>query len=84
MDSYEFQGMYIPEDMMGGIRRYIDDKCPPGHFLTAVLENDLKEAVSRADHRNMKVIPAYVSYLYNHAPGNCWGSKEAVDEWLKG
>lgn len=43
-----------------------------------MLENDLKSAVAHADDENLQNLPAYVGYLYNEAPGDCWGSKEKV------
>ena len=75
---------YIPARMMEGIIRYIDKRIKPGDFLTAVITNDLTEAVSRADEENMQNLPAYVNYFYNEAPSPCWGSKEKMEEWLKG
>jgi len=61
-----------------------DHKRPVGDFLTAVLHNNLTEAVARADDENIKNLPAFVGYLYNEAPSLCWGSKERVAEWLNG
>lgn len=81
--TYEFRGMVIPGHMLDSLRGYIEHGCPVGHFLTAVLENDLAEACARADDDNMRVIPAYVAYLYNEAPGACWGSPENVSAWLE-
>lgn len=72
----------IDTDMLDALRRYIFEAIPPGDFLMAVLCNDLKEAVGRADHRNIGAIPAYVALLYNDAPGTCWGSEEKVQAWL--
>ncbi len=80
---YEFREFYIPQRMVEGLRRYIDKKIAPGHFLTAVISNDLKNAVSQADDENMKNLPAFVAYLHNEAPSACWGSEERMDEWLK-
>jgi len=68
---------------LDGLVRYINDRVPAGGFLHAVLENDLKEAVARADEENMELIPIYVSWLYNEAPTACWGSPEKVAAWLK-
>jgi hypothetical protein len=76
-------GTVVPEHMREKLTSYIDDGVPVGHFLTAVLENDLLEAVGRADSGNMLNLPAYVSFLYNHAPSGCWGSKERVQDWLR-
>jgi len=82
--EYRFQQFYIPSRMMLGIRRYIDDRISPGGFLKAVISNDLKNAVGRADDENIQNLPAYVSYFYNEAPSLCWGSVKKMDEWLKG
>jgi len=79
---YEFRNWHIPERMMDGLCRYIEEHCPVGDFLTAVLSNDLTEAVNLADDENMANLPAYVVYLYNIAPSQCWGSREKVSAWL--
>lgn len=81
--TYQFRGFEIPDYMMDGLDNYINHKIPPGHFLTAVLCNDLWEAVSRADDENVKNLPAYIGYLYNEAPSGCWGSFEKFEAWLK-
>ena len=64
--------------------RWIDKRTDPGGFLTAVLCNDLAKAVSKADDRNVELIPNYVRLLYNHAPMDCWGDDETVDNWRHG
>lgn len=81
--SYRFQQFEIPERMMGSIQRYIEHGIPPGDFLCAIIDNDLKEAVGRADDENMGNIPAYVAYFYNEAPGPCWGSRERRHSWTE-
>ena len=82
MSEYTFREFYIPERMMGGLTRYIEEGIEPGHFLAAVICNDLREAVGRADDENIRNIPAYVGYLYNHAPSSSWGSREKFDAWI--
>jgi len=79
---YKFRDFVIPDHMMDGLTRYIESGIPPGHFLSAVLSNDLYEAVSRADDENVKILPAYIGYLVNEAPSNCWGSREKVKAWI--
>jgi len=64
--------------------RWIERGTSPGGFLTAVLCNDLAKAVSKADDRNVELIPNYVRLLYNHAPMDCWGDDETVDNWRHG
>ncbi len=72
----------LPEHMREGMRDYIEHRYPPGRFLNAVLSNDLRTACEKADHINRHRLFDIVSWLYNEAPGNCWGSAEAVRLWL--
>lgn len=80
--AYTFRDFYIPNYMMGAIRRYIDKGISPGHFLTAVITNDLREACGRADDINLANLPAYVAFFYNEADNRCWGSQEAMNAWM--
>lgn len=81
-DGYEFRGFQIPSYMMEGLTDYVKRGVPPGGFLTAVICNDLKEAVGRADEDNFHNIQAYVGYFYNVAPAECWGSAERMNKWI--
>ena len=83
MSFYTFNEFAIPDRMGGAITRWIENGIMPGDFLTAVLRNDLREAVGMADDENMCNLPAYVGYFYNEAPPNCWGSPEKVAAWAK-
>ena len=71
----------LPEGLQGGMQRYVEDGIQAGHFLTAVLSNDLLGAVSRADSTNIKLIPEIVRWIYNEAPSSCWGNVEKVQAW---
>jgi len=84
MHKFKFGGKtyYIPERMMGGIQRYINDHIRPGHFLCYIICNDLKNSIGFADEENMENIPAFVDYFYNYTPAACWGSEEKMDKWL--
>ncbi len=82
--EFVFNGETIPESMCGGLERYLESHVRPGQFLSAVLQNDLREAVGRADDKNVRLLHVYVAYLYNEAPAKSWGSKEAFDAWLTG
>jgi hypothetical protein len=81
--TYRYNEFLIPDRMMGGVKRYIEDHIKPGDFLTAVICNDLRGACERADDENLRNLPAYVAYFYNNSPATCWGSKENMDAWLK-
>lgn len=80
---YQFRGFYVPERMMEGIRKYVEEGVVPGDFLTGIIENDLKKACYHADDENLKNIPAFVAYFYNRTPSTCWGSKAAMDAWVE-
>ena len=70
------------EDIKEAIDRYAKERCPVGDFLTAVLANDLMEAMGRADEDNRKDLFEICSYVYNHIPTMCHGSRKRVKEWL--
>lgn len=69
---------YIKETL----KLYVEDRCPTGGFLRAVLSNDLTEACARADQRNQRQLHEIVTYIYNNLPMICWGSPEKVNAWL--
>lgn len=72
----------VPVDIKAVIDAYAAKRHRPGDFVLSVLENDLAGACARADHANIKVLPAIVAYCYNGIPGPCWGSPEIVQAWL--
>lgn len=74
----------LPEHMQEATRAYIEDRRPPGGFLQAVLANDFVMAASRADDINQRCLFDWASFLYNEAPVECWGSPEAVYDWVEG
>ncbi len=84
-----FTGTYIDRDFylsagtVDQINDYIIQGVPPGDFLRAILANDLANAVAMADENNLHNLPAFVSYLYKHAPADCWGSYAKVGAWLE-
>jgi hypothetical protein len=76
---YHFRGMVIPAYMLNSLKIYVEHGQIPGSFLQAVICNDLRAAVERADANNITILPAYVSWLYNEAPAQCWGSPYQMD-----
>lgn len=74
----------IPEHMREGVDNWILHGLPYcGDFLAAVVCNDLREAVERADDVNRGRLADYVRFFYNYAPSGCWGSKERFDRWVR-
>ena len=74
----------IPHRMIAALNCWIEHGIEPGHFLTAVLCNDLHEACRRADDENRHLLFEYVCYLHNECPSTCWGSKEKFKTWKAG
>ena len=68
--------------MTESIDRYVEGGVPTGSFLEAVISNDLREAMGRADETSRVIVFEIVSYLHNEVPGGCWGTPEAYREWL--
>ena len=66
-----------------GIDRYVNDHIPTGSFLEAVLCNNLKEAIGRADSENLRDIVEIVQYCHWEIPSVCWGSPKKVRAWLE-
>lgn len=73
----------LPMHTQRGVKDYIENRIPTGGFLHAVITNDLKEAFGRADDINRDRMFDIVSFFYNQAPINCWGSVKAYDDWIK-
>ncbi|KKL26750.1 hypothetical protein LCGC14_2392130 [marine sediment metagenome] len=73
----------IPNYTLAALKRYLDNGIPPGHFLTAVLENNLVEAETRADIENSKALKDIIMYVYWEMPSHSWGSPEKVARWIK-
>jgi hypothetical protein len=73
----------VPKHLREGLRAYFMEHRPTGGFLTALLENDLTLAVSRADPSSRACFFDICSYIYNCAPAPAWGDKEKVNRWLR-
>ena len=67
---------------MGAIERYITHGIPPGSFLLAVIDNNLQEAIARADDENLRNLPAFVAFFYKETPLSCWGSPDIRRAWM--
>lgn len=73
----------IPAHCREGLLDYLRYGQPPGHFLLAVLSNDLFAACSRADEENRHALFHYVYLLTNYAPSGAWGSRAHVQAWIE-
>ena len=62
---------------------YVDAQVDPGGFLTAVLANDLQDAVDRADGWSLWHIRWICRHVWSRLPSVCHGSRDAVKDWLQ-
>jgi len=72
----------IPRAIKQQIDNYIDNGVPPAGFLSAMLCNNIRDAVARADDENKRALYDIVIYLENFIPNMAWGSAERVEKWL--
>ena len=71
----------IPEHILEAIKRYVVQGIRPGHFLSAVICNNLKGACCHADSNSQRNLCLIVRYFYNMVPGCCWGSEARFEAW---
>lgn len=72
----------VPAHLRAGVLRYLVDHVRPGQFLSAVLRNDLADAVLRGDDQSLAGLRDLVLFLHNHAPAQSHGSEANFDAWL--
>ncbi len=73
----------VPAHTLQALKDFYCNGCEPGGFVTAVLDNDLREAFGRADEMNRRCLFPIVRFLYNHAPAGTWGFPGATNTWLE-
>ena len=79
----EFISRGLPGYMWEGIRHHVSVGEPTGHFLTALLSNNMADVVSHGDDNNMALLKVWVLYLYNVLPSGCWGTGDKCQAWRK-
>ncbi len=73
----------LPEGLRGGAERWIEHGIQPGRFLSAVICNDLRGAVTRADADNLPRLLAIVIWWCHETPLECWGNAAAARAWAE-
>lgn len=71
----------IRPNMLQSLMRYVQTGQQPGDFLCALLDNNLREAVTRADEENRHSLHNFCLLMYNYFPSLAWGSKEKREKW---
>lgn len=71
----------IPQRYRADLLAYLEHHKPPGHFLRAVLCNDLARACA-GSYDAVTNLPAFIDWLHAHAPAASWGTSERVKKWV--
>jgi len=72
----------VPPHTLDALRKYRDCGYPVGHFLSAMMANDLRGACNRADDENAPAICDIFRWIYNRMPTAAWGTYEDVIAWV--
>ena len=80
-DAGELDNLVL-HNLRGGLVRHILEGGRVGGFLTALLENDLRQAVVRADPDSFDSLRNLVRFLNSFAPRNCHGGVVNVSTWI--
>lgn len=65
------------------IRRHVEEGDVTGDFVRSLLENDLAQAVARADEQSFGALRGLVNWLHWCVPARCHGSAEKVSAWKR-
>ena len=76
------EGGSPPRRILEALARYAELRIQPGSFLTAVLENNLAEALLTADDESLAALPEINRLIARRLPALCYGSREKVKAWL--
>ena len=71
----------IPPRTLESLRAWIESGRPLGDFCRAVISNDLRTAIARADENNLEALPALIRWLVYEAPAHSWGYSQALEIW---
>lgn len=79
VDGIPIKYELLPEQFRGGVERWIEHGIRPGSFLTAVMDDELFDALTRADDE-VDVL-AICLWFHNQAPPLSFGSPEQTAHW---
>lgn len=72
----------LPPHLQDGIREYVHNGREFGHFLQAVVANDLTSAVGRMNPPSFEGLKSVVEFFYNYCPSDCWGGPGKYEAWI--
>lgn len=74
----------VPEHLQGGLRRYIEQGVRPGGALWGILCNGPAfDVVMHCDEIALAALRDIYRFLYNYAPGACWGMRQVCEAWIQ-
>ena len=73
--------MPIPQCIKEAFIDWALNAHPKGGFVTAVLENDLVRAFTKADSLNRTMMLEIVTWMVSNMPSASYGSVKNVKEW---
>lgn len=75
----------LPPELRRSVSDWIEQGEPHpramGSFFRAVLCNKLVEAYANADAVNTAMMRDWATFLYEYAPGGCWGDLPTLEGW---
>lgn len=74
----------LPCNVMDALWEYERKHSRPFAFVVALLENDLSAAIVAGDDYNLDYLVPVVQMMRAELRADCWGSKSAVEAWLRG
>lgn len=72
----------VPEHLHDGLVNYLAHHKHTGQCLMAILANDLRGTIERADEATRDGLLQIVSFLTWDAPAIAWGTPAKVQGWL--
>ncbi len=73
----------VPSNLLQSLVAYGKKEHSVGSFLGHVLENNLFEALCRADLESLAAIKDICMFVHWEMPSQCHGSKENVRKWIQ-
>jgi hypothetical protein len=71
----------VPQNLHDGLVEYVVAGRPVGSFLNACLSDNFVDAMCLAIDLDAAALLAVAKWIYNEAPGRCWGSPGVVKTW---
>jgi hypothetical protein len=73
----------VPEGLRLPLRDYIEHGHFPGTFLTELLSGNLFTAAALSSEQLAAGIGSVALFLIRHTPGECYGTRLHVGDWIR-